>query len=503
MKNKLAENMLRFGTKNLTESNIIKLTEARAPEDTFANDSDKVKQHPIYEAFKKRWMKGGDFISGFDAWAGAGGTGNAASTRSVAASKSGPVNLKNLQTELTKLGKTEVAAAVGKILNWVTGLIEQNIILDGSLLSSLTEGFVRSIMLRYYFSSKSSIPTADKYDNWATYYGVNQIKNIDSDINKVKVAESAKPFIAMSDADKIEALNFWQSEAQKIVDSDKQRKGIRNKDFSKINTLDQAIMLSTTLKVKSKGGSIEKGKDTITKSVPYTTQLTWPDISNPASLTDMQTMFLDNGYKLKDEVKSKIEAFIKAGIEAMQKAGKTVKVIKYGGMSMTSTVPTTFGGVDDKGTAIKKNSSKENNEFLAEARANSIASYLKSMLEGLGLPQVKLIAVNNRIQANHGPEWEERDRNLDLGSPGNRTKLYNDTYGPYRKNSGFVEITGEAEVTEEELTPSYTGKTGYTYEIKWIGRHRPPKPLKTRGSAGGGKSYVGVKVLTTSCPAFQ
>ena len=81
MKNKLAENMLRFGTKNLTESNIIKLTEARAPEDTFANDSDKVKQHPIYEAFKKRWLKGGDFISGFNAWAGAGGTGNAASTR--------------------------------------------------------------------------------------------------------------------------------------------------------------------------------------------------------------------------------------------------------------------------------------------------------------------------------------------------------------------------------------------------------------------------------------
>ena len=76
-------------------------------------------------------------------------------------------------------------------------------------------------------------------------------------------------------------------------------------------------------------------------------------------------------------------------------------------------------------------------------------------------------------------------------------------YGPYRKNSGFVEITGEAEVTEEELTPSYTGNTGYTYLIKWTSKHRPPKPLKTRGSAGGGKSYVGVNLLTTSCPAFQ
>ena len=71
------------------------------------------------------------------------------------------------------------------------------------------------------------------------------------------------------------------------------------------------------------------------------------------------------------------------------------------------------------------------------------------------------------------------------------------------ENSGFVEITGEAEVTEEELTPSYTGKTGYIYEIKWISRHKPPKPVKARGSAGGGKSYVGVELMTTICPAFQ
>ena len=212
---------------------------------------------------------------------------------------------------LIKLNKTEVAAAVEKIINWVTGLIANNIILDSSVLNSLPRpGFVNSIMLRYYFSPTAKTPTAGSYDNWATSYYLNTIDRIDNHIDKVNVTENANPFIAMSDADKIEALNFWQSEAQKIVASDEQRKGIGNKDFSKINTLDQAIMLSTTLRVRSKDGSIEKGKDTITKkTVPYTTQLTWPDINNPASLTDMQTMFIDNGYKLKDEVKSKIETY--------------------------------------------------------------------------------------------------------------------------------------------------------------------------------------------------
>ena len=70
-------------------------------------------------------------------------------------------------------------------------------------------------------------------------------------------------FVAMTDDDKIEALNFWQSEAQKIVDSDKKRKG--GKDFSKIDTIEKAIKFSTTLKVRSKGGAIEKGKETTTK----------------------------------------------------------------------------------------------------------------------------------------------------------------------------------------------------------------------------------------------
>ena len=363
-------------------------------------------------------------------------------------------------------------------------------------------------MLRYYFSPTAKTPTAGSYDNWATSYYLNTIDRIDNHIDKVNVTVNANPFIAMSDADKIEALNFWQSEAQKIVASDEQRKGIGNKDFSKINTLDQAIMLSTTLRVRSKDGSIEKGKDTITKkTVPYTTQLTWPDINNPASLTDMQTMFIDNGYKLKDEVKSKIEAFIKAGIEAMQKAGKTVKVIKYGGMSMTSNVPTTFGGVDDEGNVIKLKSGQQNNIKLAEARANSIASYLKSMLEGLGLPDVELIALNNRTQPNFGTPYTSKEREYFFGEFGKldpkKEAEYNSMYGLYRKNSGFVEITGEAEVTEEELTPSYTGKTGYIYEIKWISRHKPPKPVKARGSAGGGKSYVGVELMTTICPAFQ
>ena len=498
----LAENMLRFGTKNLTESNITKLTGKKAPEDTFDNDSEQVKQHLIYEAFKKKWMSGVGDMSGFGVWAGSDG-GQSANSRSVTASKEGPKRLKALQDRLKELNKPDVAEAVEEIINWVNGLITKNIILQRLPDVGNPYGFFSKIMSRYYFSTTSKLPTAENYDIWARNHGVNEIEKVSIDIAKVKVETAAKMFVAMTDADKIEALNFWQLEAQKIVESNKKRKGIRNKDFSKIDTLDQAIDLATTLKVRSGGGAIEKGNDTITKIVPITTQLTWPDINNPESLPDMQTMFIDNGYKLTDAVKPKIEAFIKAGIEAARKDGGTITEIKYGGMSMTSKVPTTFGGVDDEGNEIKLKSGQQNNIKLAEARANSIASYLKSMLEGLGLPDVELIAIDNRIQANQGPDWTDADRrNPKFGTPGNRTAEYNAKYGPYRKNSGFVEITSESKVTEEQLTPSYTGNTGYTYIIKWGTKHRPPRKSKVRGSAGGGESYIGVVLNTASCPPF-
>ena len=220
-----------------------------------------------------------------------------------------------------------------------------------------------------------------------------------------------------------------------------------------------------------------------------------------------QQKFPDNGYKLTDDVKPKIKAFIKAGIESMQKAGKTIKKIRYGGMSMTSKVPTTFGGVDDEGNVIELKSGQQNNIKLAEARANSIASYLKSMLEGLGLPDVKLIAINNRTQPNEGSPYTSKEREYFFGEFGKldpkKKADYNSMYGPFRQNSGFVEITGEAKVTEEELTPSYTGNTGYTYLIKWGTRIKTPIKLNIRGSAGGGKSFVGVDLKTRDCPFFQ
>jgi hypothetical protein len=252
------------------------------------------------------------------------------------------------------------------------------------------------------------------------------------------------------------------------------------------------------------------------------------------------SMMPDNGYKIADEAKIEIKNLILEGIQLItSKPNGRVTRMYYGSAASTSTVNTTFTGVDKNGEIIPGESKKENNIALVEARTKSINAYLKAVIEESKntLPNKDKVTVSEGETVknpNQGPEWVVDKPSGDKGefkgnygplyltekkkdtkttpqkfySPDRRKndpsvkEEYDKVFGPYRFNGGYVNIVGEWDQVAEENEIAVVSVGTWTISASWEKPGPPPKKRKVRGNRGGGESFIGVELNTLGCFKF-
>jgi len=546
----------------LMEEEMIKkhlLNEQDGVSDPFANDSEDVKNHELYPLVTNWWKKHAKEDSTkktLSIWVGV--EGSKEKGGGPAGHSAGIERLKTLQNNLND--DKILADMVGVVTTWLENLANSGVYIKRD--TTFAPGMIGEtieLLLKYnYFGGGKGINDSESFKKKIAMINSSfNIQNLTTDnvnkaLDKADLEKSSTGYTPFTDADKIEALDYYKERAQSKVDSD-------SKYSKKINSIDEAINKAKSIRVIRKGqGEVSKGENVPGEVTTVSDVLTWPNIDNPTAeeADKMNTMFGDDDSQLPAETKTEINNYIYNAMKDLVAKGYTIQKISYGGYASTSKVRTAFKGVevDEQGQSkvvfdLKpdgtKNRSKENNIPLAQARVNSIETELKTIIDNAvkNIPvvseELEIVKEGSQTEPNLGPGWQKYDPQTGLDSKygggygplytkykngggkktpqqfyGNRSDKhaktlgltgeqlnteYNEVYGPFRKNYGFVYVIATIKGKEEELTPTYEGKSGYKYSIIWDGAP-PPRKKKVKGSAGGGKSFVGVRLNTTACP---
>lgn len=537
----------------------------------FSNDSEDVKNHELYPLVTNWWkkhQKDNPTQKTLAIWGGV--EGSKEKGGGPEGHSNGIDRLKSLQNKLTSPSDKETADTnvlanmVGVVTSWLENLANSGVyikrVLGDTTFGTGTTGKIINLLLTItYFNNGSGINDVgsfkrkiDMISNRSDVESTLSTDSIKSTLDRVNVGKSSVGYTPFTDADKIEALNYYKERAQSKVDSD-------SKYSKKIDSIDKAINTAIQIGVRKKGqGEVSKGENIPGEVTTVSDELTWPNIDNPTTeeADKMNTMFGDDNSQLPAETKTEIKNYIYNAIKDMVDQGYTIEEISYGGYASTSKVRTAFKNVEvvqqgqskvifDLKPDGTKNRTEENNAPLAQARVNSIETELKTIIDDAvkNMPVVsknlKIVKGGSKTEPNLGPGWAKYEPQTGLDSKygggygplytklrdggrnltpqqfyGDRSdnhakklKLtgeqlnqeYNVVYGPFRKNYGFVYIIATTTKPTEDIAPTYEGKSGYRYNIIWEGAS-PPRKKKVRGSAGGGKSFVGVKLNTTACP---
>ena len=267
--------------------------------------------------------------------------------------------------------------------------------------------------------------------------------------------------------------------------------------------------------------------DTVTTE-QETIALSYPDVKSEDYEKLSTSMMGDNGYSLTPDGEISLKGIIASGIKSIldKKNGKVLGFI-YGSIASTSTVSTKFTGKKDElGKDIPDiKSKKDNNKPLVDARINSINTYLKKTIDESieNLPSkddIKILEGESERLPNQGPEWNSvnpgnkqkgiykggygplflkqykkntkltprffyRNRNAEDAKKWGLTeeelkKEYNDVFGPYRFNAGWVKILGEWSDAEETPDTYTSTDNKWRISVKWFKLPDWPPP-KVRG----------------------
>ena len=546
------------------------LSEQDNVSDSFAGDSEEVKNHELYPLVTNWWkghQKEDNVKKTLLIWSG-GLEGSKEKGGGPAGHSAGIDRLKSLQKKLTSSSYKETADTnvlanlVGVVTLWLENLANSGVYIktDTTFGSTRGVGGVVSTLLKHnYFGNGSVIYDFKSFANKIKMINSSlDIKSLTTEeikknaLDRANVEKSSTGYSPFTDENKIEALDYYKERAQSKVDSD-------SKYSKNINSIDEAINKAKVIKISKGGqGEVSKSEDIPGEVTTVSNVLTWPNIDNPTAeeADKMSTMFGDDESRLPNETKTQIKDYIYNSIEDLVNQGYKIEEITYGGYASTSKVRTAFKGVevDEQGQSKiiydlnpdgSKKRSEENNAPLAQARVNSIETELKTIIDNAvkNIPIVSedlvITKEGSETEPNLGPGWKNYDPQTGLDSKygggygplytkyreggGNKTPQqfygnrsnehaktlgttgdqlnteYNEVYGPFRKNYGFVYVIATTSTPTEDITPTYEGKSGYKYNIIWDGPP-PPRKKKVRGSAGGGKSFVGVKLNTTACP---
>jgi hypothetical protein len=286
----------------------------------------------------------------------------------------------------------------------------------------------------------------------------------------------------------------------------------------------------------SEGGIVET--EYATETITYPPQGT-EGTENGRKLSE--TMMPDDGYKMSDSSKEDLKNLLLEGIQSiLSKPNGEITDIIYGSAASTSTVNSSFSGIDKNGEIITGEYNRDNNNKLVDARINSINSYLKSIIDEniKNIPnsdKVDIKAGESVKKPNEGPEWTTADPKGDKGEfKGNYGPLfleakkknpketpqtfysldkrknnpsikeeYDKVFGSYRFNGGYINISGKwSEKTEEdEVVLQTVGDWRISVSFKKP-PPPPPPPKKGKGGWGNKKTNYGREYNTLGCP-FQ
>ena len=461
LENLLAENMLRFGVKNLSESQlktIVQLIEQTAKTPTRLDqlsDSETVKGTPGYEDLLSRLIDLANKNKGTVAevkslnyWAGGLGddknvkytslltTNMAAIAAAIAADpqKANYPDLTALNTLLADNAKNNV------YVNWNT------------VFPRLTTQLV---------TIAKTIKTTPA--NIKLIKNPEIVKEVNNVIKNFTVQANGKDVIPKSaiativDADKIKLI------AAAVAQAAAARKKIKGADH---------IVIAP----KTEIDSIQRELQTLdaTQGQEVATSFTWPSIDTPNP--ELNNFFGDNLYIVSADQKAKFATLLKTAVDSLKAQGLTLNSIGYNAGSSTSAVPTAYIGQGKVG----KNYSDLNNVTLVNDRLASIDGSLleaiKNNPDTANLPVERLTSPESG-RPNQGPVWNNDARTkypLDKRDPKSPTydatvaNEYNSIYGKHRFSFGAFTINGtKVPPTEPDKKITYSAIGNWGIKLSW------------------------------------
>ena len=317
-----------------------------------------------------------------------------------------------------------------------------------------------------------------------------KIKVDPANVNKFWKASST-----LDDAAKIELLNLFQQKATSYI-ARKQKEG-------KTLTLTDALKIASDLYIVPKGQMITVTFDPEAETPPQPEPLhfSYPEDPNGNEASEEfkkgLSMFPDNGTTVTPEALAGIQSTVKNAVDAVKAAGGEITAVKTWGYSSTSKVSTNYTSASGTG-----------NEALAKDRLASINKALADSLAAAGITITPTVdAESNLADPNRGPEWTDAQRKdtAKWGSPGARTKEYEDTYGKWRFAAAFFtieyKVIPKVEPVPVAVTPTPSGK--WDGLINWQDEGFKFPPIRIPGGGKPKTKKPRTKRSKTACPVFD
>jgi hypothetical protein len=472
----LAENILRFGAKNLditAINQINRIVEQAAPgaipkSIDELQDSEQVKAAPGYA----------DVLGKLIQLANKGGKNNINSLKYWQGSITDNKNVKFTNNIINALPKVEAFLNSGA---YPDGPSKTNAMrqLETSQLKTFAEKLKSLKQNNVYIDLKSTsllTYTSDKYLAKLDKEKVANILNTAKlEISKIlpkidQQGRDGKDLISKSvvaqitDADKIALL----AGAQEQLTAKKERGAINARGGS-INigrTGLNAVNAITIAPVDDIAGVVRQvAQEVAANPAPIIQAFIYPDIYKPN--LEAQNFFGDNESQVTPEQKKKFADLLATAVNTFKSQGVTLTEIRYNAGSSTSQVWTRYIG---QGKLAPK-SSAANNKILATDRCKSIEAALsEAITNNPDTSKVKQVNLGSDIKDNQGPgysqgQWKFVDGKIDPS----QKAAYEETYGKHRFSFGAFTLVGTKTPPPDEPGEkvTYSGKGQWRISLQW------------------------------------
>jgi hypothetical protein len=256
---------------------------------------------------------------------------------------------------------------------------------------------------------------------------------------------------------------------------------------------------SITIAPKNEIANIVKTVKTIEAQNPdpIIQAFVFPDISKPNLVA--QNFFGDNESQVTPEQKQKFAELLATAVKSFTDQGVTISEVRYNAGSSTSKVWTKYIGAGRLSAA----SSPNNNKILAQDRCNSIAKTLADVIsENPSTSKLKKTDLGSSVMPNQGPDYKQGQ--WKFGTDGkiapDQKEAYESTYGKHRFSFGQFTLVGtkapDTKPPTEETT--FSGKGAWRISLNW-------KTLKInppRFSPGASVTTYPTNGSGIACPKF-
>ena len=496
----LAENMLRFGVKNLNNTNvqqILTIVEQAAAvagkpvpktyEEFAALDAPEVVATPGYKEL---------FTRLFEIQAGKGNGYNNSekqATESIGWWTNSPQlnkqqsNAKNFTDNVIKNLAAAIAALESVKAGKITARIED---IDNRLK-----------LLKDAKSKLDSLITNNIYiTNWNPYNSTND-----------KIYALSTQTYAWDDPKVISSRTPFTSELTKFVknadgESSPGKQIYTKQTFSAIpNDIKIKLVQESVQKARNSGKPISKAdrifvgpkntaalysKTTVTNPTAEAAPQALPISYPPKDPTDplVQNFFGDDQYQVSSEQQASFTSMLQQAVEFCKTSG-TILEVKYQAGSSTSTVPTSFKG---------------GNAALTDARLGSIETVLASTIAANpDLQGVKVTKLGAERHVEVGPPYNKAKYSLDKRKADPVLKAeYDKIYGPYRGSYGEFIIIYQPKAdtsTEPDSTVEYTPVGNWAIKVDWNKIRFPEINLPNIGIMPKQKPFNASNFNPTAC----